>query len=260
MLRHLRLRHTVSKIPGLPRTASRIPGLRPRHSSLPIGTFAPIRRRTTPTSTIVLEAGNRKRRARLLHQVRHPQTESGNAMLRVIRLTCVHAVMLAAIPVYAQVYKWVDERGVTNYASQPPADRNARANAATVADRISVYAPEPAVQRAINAIALGKDRILSDRIDSLERQRAAESQSSQYAAAAEARAAEAAYAQCLAERRVDCDSDSGYYPYGSGGVLTVVRRRPLSHIPSMARSHVAAGNFARVHSEGSLRRAGVFRP
>jgi Domain of unknown function (DUF4124) len=181
-------------------------------------------------------------------------------MLRVICLTSVLAVMLAAIPAYAQVYKWVDERGVTNYSSEPPSDRNARFNAATVADRMSIYAPEPAIQRAIGAISLGKDRILSDRIDSLERQHAAEGQSSQYAAAAEARAAQAAYAQCLAERRVDCDYDSGYYPYGSGGVLTVVHRRPQSHIPTMARSRLAAGNFAHLHSDGKLRRAGVLRP
>lgn len=181
-------------------------------------------------------------------------------MLRVVRLTSVLAVMLAAIPAYAQVYKWVDERGVTNYSSEPPADRNARVNAATVADRMSVYAPEPAVQRAISAISMGKDRILSDRIDSLERQHAAERQSPQYAAAAEARAAQAAYAQCLAERRLDCDYDSGYNPYGLGGVLTAVHRRPQSHIPSMARSRLAAGNFARLHSDHNLRRTGVLRP
>jgi hypothetical protein len=181
-------------------------------------------------------------------------------MLRVIRLTSVFAVMLAAIPAYAQVYKWVDEHGVTNYSSEPPADRNAGVKPPTIADRISVYAPEPAVQRAISAISLGKDRILSGRIDSLERQLAAERQSSQYAAAADARAAQAAYAQCLAERRVDCDYDSGYYPYGLGGVLTVVHRRPPSHIPSMARSRLDAGNFARLHAGGNLRRAGVFRP
>jgi Domain of unknown function (DUF4124) len=181
-------------------------------------------------------------------------------MRRVIPLTSVLAVMLAAIPAHAQVYKWVDEHGVTNYSSEPPADRNAGVKPATVADRISVYAPEPAVQRTIGAISLGKDRILSDRIDSLERQLAAERQSSQYAAAAEARAAQAAYVQCLAERRVDCDYDGGYYPYGLGGVLTVVHHRPRPHIPAMARSRVAAENIARSHSDGKLRRAGVLRP
>jgi hypothetical protein len=154
----------------------------------------------------------------------------------------------------------VDERGVTNYSSEPPADRKAAVKAATVADRISVYAPEPALQRSISALSIGRDRILSGRIDSLERELAGERQSSQYASAAEARAAQAAYAQCLAERRVDCDYDSGYYPYRAGGVLTVVQHRPRPRIPSIARSRVAAENFARLRSDGNLRRAGVFRP
>jgi hypothetical protein len=189
--------------------------------------------------------------------------------------------VLATVPAYAQVYKCLDERGVTNYSSEPPADNRAGLKPATVADRISVYAPEPAVQRAISAISLGKDRILSDRIDSLERQLVAERQSSQYAAAAEARAAQAVYAQCLAERRVDCDYDSSRYPYGSGGVLTVIHRPPRLHIPAMVRSGAGAGNFraairasgrsnhatpgvaakdiARLHSDGKPGRAGVFR-
>jgi hypothetical protein len=181
-------------------------------------------------------------------------------MWRLFQLTRVLALMLAAIPAHAQVYKWVDERGVTNYSNEPPAARNAVVKTATVADRISVYAPEPAVQRAMNAVSLGRDRILSGRIDSLERQLAGESQSSQYAAAAEARAAQAAYAQCLAERRVDCDYDSGYYPYGAGSVLTVVRHRPRPHIPAVARPRMATENVARLHADGKFRRAGVLRP
>ena len=170
------------------------------------------------------------------------------------------AAALAAIPAYAQVYKWVDEHGVTNYSSEPPAARKGGPKPATVADRISVYAPEPGVQRTISAISLGRERILSDRLDSLERQHAAERQSSQYAAAAEARAAQAAYAQCLAERRVECDYDSGYYPYGLGGVLTVVHRRPRPHIPAMARPRVATENIARLHAGGKLRRGRNFPP
>jgi hypothetical protein len=189
--------------------------------------------------------------------------------------------MLAAASAYAQVYKWVDERGVTNYTSEPPTESKARLTPATIADRISVYAPEPAVQRAISANSLGKVRILSDRIDSLERQLAADRDASQYAAAAEARAAQAAYAQCLAERRVDCDYDSGRYPYALGGVLPVIHHRPQPHMLAVARSGTRAGNvraaikasgrsfhatpgvraedIARLHSDGNLRRAGIFR-
>jgi len=202
-------------------------------------------------------------------------------MLRAIRHTSLVAAMLAVVPANAQVYKWVDERGVTNYSSQPPADSNVKLKPATVADRISVYAPEPAVQRAISAVSLGNVRILTDRIDSLERQLAADRHAWQYAAAAEARAAQAAYAQCLAERRVDCDYDSGRYPYDLGGRLTAINHRPQPRMPAVARSGTGAGNsraairasgrnihakrgvgaedFARVHSDGNLRRAGIFR-
>ena len=175
-------------------------------------------------------------------------------MLRAIRVTSILAAVLAAIPAYAEVYKWVDEHGVTNYSSEPPAARNRGPKPATVADRISVYAPEPGVQRTLSAISLGREKMLADRIDLLERQHAAERQSSQYAAAAEARAAQAAYAQCVAERRVDCDYDSSYYPYGLGGVLTVIQRRPRHHIPAMTRPRLATQNSARFHAGGKFRR------
>ena len=36
-----------------------------------------------------------------------------------IRLTIVLVAILAAAPACAQLYKWVDERGVTNYFNQP---------------------------------------------------------------------------------------------------------------------------------------------
>ena len=81
-------------------------------------------------------------------------------MLRAILLTSVLAAVLAAVPAYAQIYKWVDEHGVTNYSSEPPAGLKGGPKPATVADRISVYAPEPGVQRTIRAVSLGRERIL----------------------------------------------------------------------------------------------------
>lgn len=202
-------------------------------------------------------------------------------MPRVFQLTSVLAMLLAAIPAHAQVYKWVDERGVSNYSSAPPAAITAKLKPAIVADRISVYPSEPGLQRALAAISASKERALSDRIDLLERQLAAERQSSQYAAAAEARAAQAAYAQCLADRRVDCDDAGGYYPYGAGGVATVIHHQPRFRVATKARSGVIAGDFkaaikvprrnmharrgvadediVRSHSGGRLRRSGVAR-
>ena len=45
----------------------------------------------------------------------------------------------------AQTYKWVDERGVTNYSNAPPA---ARAGAKTIEDRVSVIESEPVQAQA----------------------------------------------------------------------------------------------------------------
>jgi hypothetical protein len=192
-------------------------------------------------------------RSRAYHRLTDPRA----VMPRLIRLTGgILAALLAVIPAQAQVYKWVDEHGVTNYSSDPPpAVRKGGPKTATVADRISVYAPEPGIQREIRAVSLGKDRILSDRIDALERE-AAERQASEFAASAEARAAQAAYAQCQADRRVDCDYNSGYYPYGWGGVLTVVHRRPLPRNPGVGHSRSGTEKIARLHPGGKVRQPG----
>ena len=63
----------------------------------------------------------------------------------------VRALVLIALLVaplaQAETYKWVDEKGVVNYSNTPPP--NAR-NAATVADRISNYTPDPSITQAID--------------------------------------------------------------------------------------------------------------
>src|SRR5438552_1795606 len=123
-------------------------------------------------------------------------------------------VAFASASVSAQTYKWVDERGVVNYSSQPPAGYKTARKLVLVEERISVYTPEKALLRAIESAPLRGGQVLSDKIDRLERQLEAERQSRQYAAGADARALSIAYEQCLAQRRVDCnESFSGYYPY-----------------------------------------------
>jgi len=42
-------------------------------------------------------------------------------MLRIARLTLLAGLLLvAATPLYAAIYKWVDDNGVTHYTQQPP--------------------------------------------------------------------------------------------------------------------------------------------
>ena len=65
------------------------------------------------------------------------------------------AAALAALPAgtafSGELYKWVDERGVVNYSNQPPAEPQAAGKVATVEDRVSVYSPDPALLRDIEA-------------------------------------------------------------------------------------------------------------
>jgi hypothetical protein len=68
----------------------------------------------------------------------------------VTRLSIALFAILAATPGSAQLYKWVDERGVTNYSNQPPSDPKTAKNMRPVEDRLSVYSPDPALAQAID--------------------------------------------------------------------------------------------------------------
>jgi len=74
-----------------------------------------------------------------------------------LRSICTGAVMLAAAATTsgAELYKWVDERGVTNYSNEPP-PKSANAKPVGVPeDRLSIYTPEESVTREIER---AKDR------------------------------------------------------------------------------------------------------
>lgn len=69
-----------------------------------------------------------------------------------VTLARLSALLLAlAAPAAAQLYKWVDERGVVNYSNQPPADAKAGQRVEQVKDSVSVYTPDAALQRDIEA-------------------------------------------------------------------------------------------------------------
>jgi hypothetical protein len=132
-------------------------------------------------------------------------------------------ILLAAAggPAQAQIYRWVDEAGKTHYSDKAPANSM---KIDTVADRISVYAPDPSIARAA---AVGADPALSDRIDRLERQVHAERLARQQVELASfTQASQAAYERCVSDRRVDCDY--GGMPYaGPIAVVPVRHRRPV---------------------------------
>ena len=57
------------------------------------------------------------------------------------------ALAAAAGTLGAETYKWVDEKGVVNYSNAPPANAAAAKALKTVAERISVYQPDPNLGR-----------------------------------------------------------------------------------------------------------------
>lgn len=133
-------------------------------------------------------------------------------------------IVLAAAggPARAQIYKWVDEAGKTHYSDRAPAGGK---KSVTVADRISVYAPDPALLAHAAATAR-PDPVLSDRVDRLERQLSAERLARQQNELASL--AQAAYERCVSERRVDCDAYGGSMPHaGPIAVVPVRQRRPI---------------------------------
>ena len=128
-------------------------------------------------------------------------------------------------PACAQVYKWVDDRGVTHYSDEAPAKGGSAKTAVVVRERLSVYStPSPP---ATPASQYTGDPILRNRVEALERQILAERLARDSLAAAEARTSLAVYERCLADRRVDCDEYGGLYPPYAWPV--VVSRPPHHH-------------------------------
>jgi hypothetical protein len=151
--------------------------------------------------------------------------------LRALPLALATA-LLATPAAYAQVYKWVDEKGVINYSSTPP-DKRKHQKLEEDKGRVSTIESYD-YQREDGART---DRALKDRIDRLEQdaQRTRQQSGQQSAAGPDPAAAAEAQRQwrerCIAERRTDCDSpyasgyDPGYYtPYFRPGVQPVPQR------------------------------------
>src|SRR5262245_3660702 len=135
---------------------------------------------------------------------------------------------LAAWPVLAQVYKWVDDKGVVNYSNEAPADRKST-QLDPKSSRLSIIAADDSLKRSATP-SVG-DRVLSEKIDRLERKLDADRYARAVAEQQSQAAADSWYQQCLRDRRVDCDYAGvdpyygGYYPYY--GAVVVARRHPF---------------------------------
>ena len=135
------------------------------------------------------------------------------------------AALVAAPATYGQVYKWTDDKGVTNYSSTPPDNRKSQK---LDEDKGRVSTIE--AYDASKSDAARREQALKDRMDRLEQDA---QRNRQTAAAQDAMSAEA-YRQwrerCIADRRTDCDNPTGWYdpgyyaPYGRAGVQPLPQR------------------------------------
>ena len=158
-------------------------------------------------------------------------------LLAPVPLLMALVAILASAPASAQVYKWVDGGGVTNYSNQPPTDPKAAKKVEVIEDRISVYTPDKSLAQAIEYDRQRSNQALSRRVDDLERQLDAERRVRQYAAAE----VPAAYDPCLSAAAFDCmGTYGGYYPYGYTTVFY-----PRRHLPrKIVQPHFTPGTIA----------------
>ena len=101
----------------------------------------------------------------------------------------------------AQLYKWVDERGVTNYSNEPPRGQKVT----PVQDRMSTYSIAPAPGASASTGASAPDP-MRERAQTLERQIELERQQRAIAAEQEDARRRRAYDECVRARGVDCDN------------------------------------------------------
>ena len=118
--------------------------------------------------------------------------------MKTLLISIVVLLGASAAPAFAQVYKWVDENGRTQYSDKAP-QTVAKVDTVT-ADRISTYTA-PEVPAALLQPAAPANGVLMDRVDRLEQQLYAERMARQ-------QAEQAAYSQ---------PQDYYYYPVGVGG-------------------------------------------
>ena len=120
-------------------------------------------------------------------------------MRTVIQLMICFAAACAAAPASAELYKWIDERGVTNYSNEPPPAAATAKKLTRVENKISVYTPDEGFMQAVKAMR--------------ERSLKALTEPEPQPVARYAAQPLTGYEQCLQSGRLGCDDIYGsYYP------------------------------------------------
>ncbi|HLB13338.1 MAG TPA: DUF4124 domain-containing protein [Burkholderiales bacterium] len=117
-----------------------------------------------------------------------------------VQLATLAALLALAPAVHADVYKWIDDKGVVNYSNTPPASRKS-VKLDEEQGRVSTieaydYSKSGAARR---------EQVLQERVARLEQEVALGRQTAAQDAAAAAEAYRVWREQCIAQRRVDCD-------------------------------------------------------
>lgn len=134
---------------------------------------------------------------------------SAKSSLPALPFAAVLLSVFLALPVWAEVYKWVDEKGVVNYGSTPPAGRPTTELPKDSSGISVIQAPPPPPPAAAR-------NPTDERVERLERALEAE-QAARYAQEREAEDRRlAAIAQCEQNRGVDCDVNPYQEVYGGG--------------------------------------------
>jgi len=115
--------------------------------------------------------------------------------MRPIEWGFVVCALAAAVPASAQVYRWVDDRGVINYAAKPPGDGRPTVRVDRQESRISIIPTAPRGPRALLPPAAALPPAAPSFPGFVD-------QATVGALTPEWRA------RCIAERRVDCDNPS----------------------------------------------------
>jgi hypothetical protein len=83
----------------------------------------------------------------------------GMSVRAFIRCLLAVAVILPVSTVSAQIYKWVDEHGVTNYSNQQPTDPKTPQRVELVESNISIYTPDQSLLQAVEAFRIRSNEI-----------------------------------------------------------------------------------------------------
>jgi hypothetical protein len=132
-------------------------------------------------------------------------------MCNLIRLLSLLAVLCATAPAAAELYKWVDERGVTNYSNEPPPAAATAKKLTRVENKISVYTPDEGFMQAVKALRERSIKALSEPAPPQVAYMPAPPQTG--------------YEKCLLSGRLGCEDLYGdYYPGYYPGAVGMVRR------------------------------------